>query len=64
MKTFRTDKAFIFKHRAINGAWNRKQVEALGEIWPPPKGWIKRVAGRELTGKSIADFVKHSSIRA
>jgi hypothetical protein len=49
---------YIDQHKTENGAWTRKQIEALGLTWPPKKGWKKRVVGTELTEKQQAEFEK------
>ncbi len=47
---------YIMKHRTARGAWTRAQIEALGLEWPPRKGWIDTVIGRELTEAQARQF--------
>ena len=37
----------------VNGGYTRKQLEALGITWPPPKGWKRTAVGRRITGSSF-----------
>jgi len=40
---------FIMAFRTDKGSWTRPQIEALGIDWPPVKGWIDRVCGKEIS---------------
>ena len=31
------------------GGYTRKQLDALGVTWPPPKGWKRRAVGRKIS---------------
>jgi len=53
-------KAWIHAHTTAGGAWNRKQIEALGLKWPQTKGWIKGLAGTEITDKQKAEFERYA----
>lgn len=35
--------------KSERGGWSRKQLQALGETWPPVPGWKKRAIGREIS---------------
>lgn len=47
--TMKITRKYIMQHRTEKGAWTRPQIEALGIDWPPTKGWIDRVIGKELS---------------
>lgn len=42
---------------SINGGWNRKQVECLGEGWPQKTGWRQRILSREYPEATIKRFL-------
>jgi hypothetical protein len=37
----------------IGVGWKQSQMEALGIKWPPRKGWIKKLTGKQI---SMDDF--------
>ncbi len=47
-------KEWLNKHKTANGAWTKRQIEALGLKWPVRKGWQKLVIGREIGFCQIA----------
>jgi len=47
---------YINSYRTEKGAFTRKQVEALGLEWPPSSGWIRRIAGTEITDDQAREF--------
>lgn len=53
---------WIHKHKTKNGAWTRAQLAAVGVAWPPPKGWIGRVIGNDITEAQRVAFVQESAI--
>lgn len=52
---------WIHAHKTKNGAWTRKQLAAIGVEWPPPKGWIGRANGQEITDAQRVAFVEESA---
>jgi len=38
------------------GGWSGAQLEAIGEKWPPRRGWLKRAIGREIDDKQRQAF--------
>jgi 5-methylcytosine-specific restriction endonuclease McrA len=52
---------FIEQHRTKRSGYTYSQIEALGETWPPKKGWIDRSIERELTPEAVALFVRMAS---
>ena len=54
-------KEFIFSHTTPKGAWTRTQLAAIGVKWPPPRGWIDRAVGREITEAQRGVFVQESA---
>jgi hypothetical protein len=55
-------KEWIHAHRTPAGAWNRKQIEALGLEYPARKGWIGKLVGTEIAELAKAAFEIHSDI--
>jgi len=55
---------YIMAHRTDKGAWTRPQIEALGLIWPPRKGWIDSVVGREISSENQIRFESRQGIKA
>lgn len=56
-------KEWIHAHKTPAGAWNRKQIEALGLTWPARKGWQKRLEGTEISFDKQIIFEIHSAER-
>lgn len=50
-------KQFIMDHRTKNGAWTREQLRIIDVNWPPVKGWQTLIAGKEITGAQVAEFI-------
>ena len=46
----------LMQYRTPKGLWRKVQLEALGLGWPPEKGWIERVIGKELTDLQFHQF--------
>lgn len=53
-------KEWIHAHKTAGGAWNRKQMVALGVFWPQPKGWVKRLEGKEISVIVKYEFERHA----
>lgn len=51
---FTVTKKFIMLGRG----WSAKQLEILGEPWPPTKGWIKRAQTKTITKTDAELFLK------
>ena len=49
-------KEYLNKNKTSKGGWNKKQLNALGIVWPPTKGWKKRAIGSVLTDEKAAVF--------
>lgn len=47
----------------LNGAWTLAQLQILGIKWPPKKGWLKNLIGKQVTHEQWERFVKASEIR-
>ena len=45
---FVVTKEFIESIKTANGGYIRKQLDALGVGWPPPKGWKKEIVGASI----------------
>ena len=46
----------LMQYRTPAGLWRKVQLDALGLGWPPEKGWIPRVVGKELTDAQWHQF--------
>lgn len=57
----RISREFIHEHRTARGGWTHAQCHALGESWPPSKGWIERAISKDLTQEQIGDFMRFKS---
>ena len=51
------------KFRTDRGAWTKPQIEALGIDWPPRKGWIDRIVGKELSADNQVKFESRVGIK-
>ncbi len=45
----RLTREFMLSARSPAGGWNHKQLKVLGIKWPPRKGWLHRLEGKEIT---------------
>lgn len=43
--------------RSSAGGYNRKQLAAIGVEWPPQKGWLKDLIGKEIESSSYQAFL-------
>lgn len=39
------------------GGWNAKQLQLLGEQWPPTPGWQSRVEGQTIDSRDAERFI-------
>lgn len=51
-------KDWIKKYRSKNGGYTKKQLNAVGIEWPPRKGWINEVVGKEIADDEKIIFEK------
>lgn len=49
-------KEWINKFKSSKGGWTSTQMEAVGLKWPPKKGWIKSIAGNEISQEQAEIF--------
>lgn len=42
--------------------FTRAQVESLGITWPPKKGWLSGMIGKEVTEEQYAEFVRLNGV--
>jgi 5-methylcytosine-specific restriction endonuclease McrA len=54
------DREFIEKYKTKRGGWTNAQCKALGDTWPPRKGWIERAIKRDHTQADIDNFVLYA----
>jgi hypothetical protein len=52
---------FILDNCTDKHGWTQDQIEALGEKWPPVKGWIDRCIGSEISEENAERFKKKIS---
>lgn len=50
-------KEFIMDNRTKRGAWTSAQIKALGLSYPPRKGWINKLTGREISEVQAERFI-------
>jgi 5-methylcytosine-specific restriction endonuclease McrA len=54
---FTVTREWIEKNTTKRGGYLAAQVHALGYPWPPPKGWLKRIIGKQITLEQRDAFV-------
>lgn len=47
---------YLLAHRTANKAWTKAQFDVLGLNWPPAKGWMHQVVGKEITDDECRMF--------
>jgi hypothetical protein len=47
---------WIRDHATAKGGWKKRQLELIGEPWPPKPGWIARAVGRQITEDQRLEF--------
>ena len=52
------DMALILAGQTERGGWNKSQLELIGVSWPPTKGWIHLVLGRQISCNDASEFVR------
>jgi hypothetical protein len=55
---------WLEEHRSQRGAWTADQFQAIGLAWPPPRGWKRRVIGKEISDEARARFEKAMRAKA
>ena len=53
---------FLNKFKTEKGGWNKDQLAALDEPWPPDKGWQDRAKGKLLKTAKLLQFSRGESI--
>jgi hypothetical protein len=48
--------AWIHRYATRNRGWTKKQLAILGVAWPPRRGWLRAMVGREITEEQRAAF--------
>lgn len=61
MEKLKITKQFLKENRTENFGWNRNQLDVLGVTWPPRKGWLKRLIGKEIDLDTADKFIKYKS---
>lgn len=47
---------WILAHRTANGGWTQKRLAAIGVRWPPQRGWLELVRGKEIAPEQQQRF--------
>ena len=47
---------WIHHYKSDAGGWNRRQLKAIGILWPPCRGWLKWVVGKQIIHKNARVF--------
>jgi hypothetical protein len=55
-KTMIVTREWVMRHRTPNGGWTRAQLDAIGVKWPPKRGWVVTVIGRDLPDDAVQAF--------
>lgn len=59
----RITREFIMAGRSARGGWSQYQLSILGVHWPPKKGWVDRVTGKEITDAQAQSFTDYAGVR-
>lgn len=46
-----------------SAAWTRAQLELLGVVWPPKKGWKSKAIGQPLADERAREFERLGAAR-
>lgn len=49
---------FLIAGATKRGSHKRRQIELLGEKWPPISGWKQRVVGKVIPDEAAEEFIK------
>jgi hypothetical protein len=60
---FEVNRDWIRRHRTERGGWTQQALAVLGVAWPPPRGWIERSIGLQLTAQERALFEARGRLR-
>jgi hypothetical protein len=50
----------LIDRAARNGGYSRRQLAAVGILWPPAKGWKKTLVGKKVSRKAFDVFFRTS----
>lgn len=53
---FIVTRAWMDMHRTARGGWTAAQLRAIGDSWPPVRGWAARAVGRVITDDARQAF--------
>lgn len=42
---------------SCNGGWYKKQLAAVGIMWPPKKGWKRKIIGKAFSRQTVQQFL-------
>lgn len=66
---FKTMNTIVLTHSIIHSAatnhngFNRPQLELLGVSWPPQKGWLSSLIGKEISAQKWQLVLQLKSVR-
>lgn len=52
---------FLIAGATQRGSHKRRQIELLGEEWPPTRGWKQRIIGRVISDEAAEEFIRLGS---
>lgn len=53
----------ILDARTDAGGWTMAQIQCIGIKWPPYKGWIDDLVGKEISQEKYDRFVEKKNVR-
>ena len=56
MQEFIITKEWINSNKTERGAWNKQQINIIGLIWPPKKGWQAKLIGKSISSDNARIF--------
>lgn len=47
---------WLLQWQTVNGGYNKRQLELLGIVWPPKRGWKRDLLGLEIDDDKARAF--------
>ncbi len=66
MRVMKLTRESIEAGKTDRGGWTSAQLRQLGVEWPPVKGWMRRLMGKEISDAQCTTFMdlRHAKTRA
>ena len=61
---FLVTEEWIASNKTSKGGWNKKQINALGLVWPPRSGWMKLLDGTMISEEKKEAFLQAKTNKA